>query len=230
MTDSHNIAIAGRLKELRTDSRLKVTEIADALGITRSAYYQIEDCKVSLTIKYLGILESKYNFNHDYIINGRLPKYINDISGAAEPIAKYSKTLQKDKENNNILAPIPANAGILIHYTQDWYNQNPVPAIIPGIIGPTVTFLISGDSMEPLVKEGDFVVCQKVHDTLTLKSGIILIVVTTQGIYLKKMVYTPDNNVALLSLNPDYEPISVHKRDIKEMYKPVKIITKFTNL
>lgn len=214
MSDVQLNKIGDRLREIRKESRITVVEIAKALGIARESYYQFEQGKTSIGVKHLSVLRNLYNFNSDYILYGIEPKFIDilDNTTADIPSTKYQ----------GILAPIPANAGVAVEYTQDWIDQSPQPFNVPGVLGPTVTFQVSGDSMEPYIKDGDYIVTQKISDKNALKSKMVLVIVTKDSIYLKETDFTPGVNAVLRSFNADYRPITLPQLDIREIYLPVK--------
>lgn len=84
---------------------------------------------------------------------------------------------------------------------------------------------IHGDSMEPRMYENDVVIVRKQDDA---ESGDIVIAMVNGNDATCKRLMKYAGSIALLSLNPKYEPMTFTERDIEE--KPVRIIGKVVEL
>lgn len=78
---------------------------------------------------------------------------------------------------------------------------------------------IKGDSMSPRIQEGDIVIVRKQSDA---DSGDIVIALVNGDEAVCKRLQKYADGLSLISLNPQYEPMTFTKKDIKD--KPVKII------
>lgn len=233
MSDTQRIAQGKRLRLIRDKFHLKQIDMAKMLNMHQASYSKAESGASFLSIEKLKIISERLNVPTDYFIlgtdNDEIPivndKYMYDknISSVHEPHISYANESFTTK---HILAPIPANAGISIHYTQDWIDQNPEYLLLPNILQPSVTFEVAGDSMEPDFKDHDYVVTNKVDRIELIRSGMVVVIVTPEGIYLK--VYKIENeSIYLLSLNTLYSPISIKLSDIKAIYRPIQKITRY---
>lgn len=84
---------------------------------------------------------------------------------------------------------------------------------------------IHGDSMEPRMYEGDVVIVRQQEDA---ESGDIVIAMVNGHDATCKRLMKYAGSIALLSLNPKYEPMMFTEKEIEE--KPVKIIGKVVEL
>lgn len=84
---------------------------------------------------------------------------------------------------------------------------------------------IHGDSMEPRMYENDVVIVRKQDDA---ESGDIVIAMVNGNDATCKRLMKYAGSIALLSLNPKYEPMTFSEKDIEE--KPVRIIGKVVEL
>lgn len=84
---------------------------------------------------------------------------------------------------------------------------------------------ISGDSMEPDIHNGDTVIVRKQEDA---ESDEIVIALVNGNDGVCKRLKKYNDSIALISLNPNYEPMYFNQEEISE--KPVQIIGKVVEL
>ena len=85
-----------RIKQLRLSKQLSQSEMADALGISRSLIAQIERSNTKPTLELLYKLVRYCNTSYDYLIEGK-DIYSNQMLKVAEPPVIYStKQVQKE--------------------------------------------------------------------------------------------------------------------------------------
>lgn len=84
---------------------------------------------------------------------------------------------------------------------------------------------ISGDSMEPDIHNGDTVIVRK-QDDAESDEIVIALVNGNDGVCKRLKKYT--DSIALVSLNPNYEPMYFNSEEVEE--KPVRIIGKVVEL
>lgn len=84
---------------------------------------------------------------------------------------------------------------------------------------------ISGDSMEPDIHNGDTVIVRK-QDDAESDEIVIALVNGNDGVCKRLKKYT--DSIALVSLNPNYEPMYFNSEEVEE--KPVRIVGKVVEL
>jgi len=80
---------------------------------------------------------------------------------------------------------------------------------------------VKGDSMSPLISEGDVLIIQATPDA---ESGSVVIVKVNGEEACCKRILKQDEGIVLQSFNPSYEPMYFNKEDIQK--KPVQIVGK----
>ncbi len=80
--------------------------------------------------------------------------------------------------------------------------------------------VVKGNSMSPKIEDGDIVV---VSPQLEARSGDICVVRVNDEDVLKK-VKIEDQHIHLIPLNPDFEPVTVRRRDVMFVWRVIKII------
>ncbi|MDR2008161.1 MAG: XRE family transcriptional regulator [Alphaproteobacteria bacterium] len=71
----------------------------------------------------------------------------------------------------------------------------------------TFSLKVKGDSMEPLIQEGDIVFAKKFDNTTSYQG--IYIVCYNSDYLIKKIQFKHKDNVKLISQNPEYDPIEI---------------------
>lgn len=84
---------------------------------------------------------------------------------------------------------------------------------------------IQGDSMEPDIHNGDTVIVRK-QDDAESDEIVIALVNGNDGVCKRLKKYT--DSIALVSLNPNYEPMYFNSEEVEE--KPVRIVGKVVEL
>ena len=82
--------------------------------------------------------------------------------------------------------------------------------------------IIRGDSMEPRMRNGDIVVVRKQDDADS--EDIVVVLVNSDDAVCKRLKKYPDGSIALMSINPAYEPMFFTAEEVKNL--PVNIIGK----
>lgn len=80
--------------------------------------------------------------------------------------------------------------------------------------------IVKGDSMAPKIEDGDIVI---ISPRLEVRSGDICVVRVNEEDVLKK-VKIEDNYIHLIPLNPAFEPLTIRKKDVRCIWKVVKVI------
>lgn len=133
-----------RLFEVRKKLKLTQSQMADILGTTHSNISHLESGKHLLSSLYLAPLELKLNVNSRYIFHGEEPMFLE------KPESKFSLI--------PIIADIPAGDW------REWFDSYAAGAGDDYIAAPEVkgdnlfAIRVIGDSMEPLLFEGDILV------------------------------------------------------------------------
>lgn len=188
-----------RLKYLRTERGENLEKVAEYLNVSIQTISNYENEKRDMTPDTIIKLAEYFGVSTDYILG------------------------KSDNRNNNIaVSKIPILGTVKAGY--DWLaEENIVDYItlkenIPNV-GEYYALRITGDSMLPLLAEGDLVI---VHDQDDVESGqTAVVLINGEEATVKKVVKTNDG-IELHAMNPYYP---VKKFTFEDMQRiPVKII------
>lgn len=213
---------AKRLTELREKARLTTREVAEGIGnlVTHSRIWNYEnDPKAKIKAPVLEALAKFYNTTPEYIRDG-LPASRKPFNTDSMPPRQIITT---NLGREVILrVPIPAFAGYPLHIGDETYLGDLKAFSLPGFENGTFRmFEVKGDSMEPLFKQGDWVIGAYVEEPADIKNGFIYVIVTRDGIYLKRVTNAVDSRGVIIieSENPLYTPDVIFAEDILEMWE-----------
>ena len=188
-----------RIKQLRNEKNINQDVLAKLLGLEIAGISKLETGRVPLKDEYIVKLAEYFGVSTDYILG------------------------KSDNRNSDVtISKIPVLGTVKAGY--DWLaEENIVDYItlkenIPNV-GEYYALRITGDSMLPLLAEGDLVI---VHDQDDVESGqTAVILINGEEATVKKVVKTKDG-IELHAMNPYYP---VKKFTFEDMQKiPVKII------
>lgn len=145
------------------------------------------------------------HLNFDWLITGR---------GNMANIETTNERISSGIITGVPLIPIEAMAGFLsgeVCVNESECDRLNIPGLKADFVIP-----VSGDSMEPKYYSGDYVACQSVSlSDMFFQWGKVYVIDTNQGVLLKKVRKSkhPDC-IALISENPEYDPITMPLEDI----------------
>lgn len=130
--------------------------------------------------------------------------------------------LGNQKINKGIKIPVLGSvaAGIPISAIQDIIDEEEISEELASS-GEFFGLIIKGDSMSPIITNGDTVIVRSQPDAENGEIAIVL--VNGDEATCKKIKKTPEG-VMLIPLNPDYEPTFYSNKQIEQL--PVRIIGK----
>lgn len=115
-------------------------------------------------------------------------------------------------------------AGIPLEAVQDIIDTEEIPEELAKT-GEFFGLKIQGDSMEPDIHNGDTVIVRKQEDA---ESDEIVIALVNGNDGVCKRLKKYNDSIALISLNPNYEPMYFNQEEISK--KPVQIVGKVVEL
>ncbi len=167
-------------------------------------------------------------------------------SGVSEPTLKMTNEIAKffnisvnelcytrlnaPKKNNDVRKGVAINvygrvaAGIPLEMIEDIIDTEEIPDEMART-GEFFGLKIRGDSMEPRMTDGDVVIVRKQEDAET--NDVVIATVNGTDATCKRLKKYNDG-IALISLNPKYEPMYFSKNEIEA--KPVCIIGRVVEL
>lgn len=206
-------------------------KLTDYLHLKKTAYSDWKAGKSKSYRKYLIEIAQFFNVSIDYLVYGteknspaeqltadeqRLLTYFNKLNdvnkgvviGRAETLAEQEQSEKSLKETSNTILidfydlPVSAGTGVFLDDCARFKIETEENALTSQA---DFALRISGDSMEPKFHDGDMVLVKEQPTVAPGEIGIFL--VDGKG-YIKQL-----GTNCLISLNPDYEDISLHEYD-----------------
>lgn len=118
------------------------------------------------------------------------------------------ESLGEEFEDVGLYGEVSAGTGV-------WVSDEPIEIIKYPVPVPNhdIALRVNGNSMEPMFHDGDVVFVKK---TPEVHHGSIIIIIVNDSAYIKKL-YRRDDEVRLISLNPQYEDIILNPDDTIEI-------------
>lgn len=199
-------------------------EFAALIGMSRSAYGQVETGAINIGLDAIVQVCSHFNYTLDAIILGSDQKTDNrQLSGT------LTVTLDHTGRERIVLIDNKARASYPAYRVEQSFFK-PLPSFsLPGEEYQQASyrcFEIDGDSMEKTLHSGDLVVCKYVDiANQNLREGYVYVIVTAEDIIVKRLEVIRDSRLVLLSDNSFYKPIEVNLNEVKEVWFCTKKIS-----
>ncbi|MEB0299588.1 LexA family transcriptional regulator [Mucilaginibacter sp. 5C4] len=231
------MSIHARIKAIRLESELSQEEFAASVGLKRANYAQIELGKQNPTLETISNIVRIYHKPYELVIDGKEIAPI-PASNVAPIVLKSGKksgsfpalnmpnyiTVNSDNEENTIFVTAKAAAGYLNGFEDPEYRDSLQVINLPGLNGATHrAFEIKGNSMLPTHHSGSIAIGRFVESFNDIRDRRIYILVTKEGIVLKRVLnrIADDNKLILLSDNDnkrEYPNYLVSPEDVLEIW------------
>ena len=153
--------MGGRVKLIRKALGITQEQLAQRLGVGKTALSMIETGKARLSTRNRNILVQELNVNPNWLETGKGEIFNADpaLSASFGRNAEMTMPLQSVP-----LYSIEATAGLVPLFEQQ-ETYNPINYIhIPNLPKCDGAVYVAGDSMYPLLKSGDIVLYKQLHD------------------------------------------------------------------
>lgn len=197
-----------RLKQLRKDSGLLQQDMAEKIGITKSAYGYYEQGKTTPDVITAKKIANILDVSVDYLLG------------------KETDVIKKNHDKSGFLVPVlgQVQAGIPIDAIQDILDYEEISADMAAS-GEYFALQVRGSSMEPRMKDGDVVIVRQQPE---VENGEIAIVLVNGNDATIKKIGKSSDGIMLVPNNPAFEPIFYNNEEIAEL--PVVILGKVVEL
>lgn len=230
--------LAKNIKKLRRINNFTQSELSERLKVKRSKIGAIEEGRSEPRASLLLKIATLFQKSIEEIITKDLSQVdtneLNINTGLDEEGKKIRHhkvvVFEKDLDREIIsLVPITARAG----YTSGIYNLSYIEELpkfnLPfneiSRFGAYRVFQIAGDSMEPKVNPGDYLITEYVDNWRSTKNEHRYIIITSSDGILYKKIVRDKNTIKMISDNLAYEPFEINIGEIVEIWKPVGLIT-----
>jgi len=214
--------LAENIKYLRNKKGLSQEGFAEELGISRNQQATYEDGRASPKLETLVRYSEYFRIPVDALLKTNLTKgrestYI-DIGSH-----RVLFPVMVDASNEDLIEVVTkeASAGYLTGYSDTEYISDlPIMNLSFLPTGKHRAFPIKGDSMNPYVHEGDFVVGKFVEELEQVKDGKCYVVLSrNDGLVYKRVYKEKKEFLSLHSDNKLYNPYDLHLSEVLEIWE-----------
>jgi len=195
------------------EKKKTMEEIAIDLEIAKGTLYN-HFKKKDLDLNFIKLLNDK-----GYIFDPEKTVLQNEAEPAYLP----------DKKGNIIYIPLYAYGGFLHGYANKIFMDTLERFALPGIHGEHYAFEVRGESMSPYAKPGELVIARKEEKLEWMVKGDAYILQTIDGIILKIFDKIVEGKAHFRSGDKNHSSPVLPLKDIKGVYRVVKIIRDFVS-
>ncbi len=192
--------IGRNIKHLRELHRMTQDEVAHAIGASDKAVSAWERGEREPRMGYVQKMAELFNVEIESLMDGS----IDDVSEQRSPTNIFQIKRRMIPVLGNIAAGVPIWAD---EEHDEFVDDN-------GTTTADFALRVKGDSMAPLIEDGDFVYVKRQSE---VRNGQIAVVLDGDSATLKYF-YSTDNGVTLSSHNPEYQPIVYRGIEASELH------------
>ena len=213
------------LDKLKEDGRIRSSrQFALSLDYLPQSLSEITKGRRDVTIELIRKSIEGYDMNPFYLFTGE-----GTMFNTGEQVSNFRQlTIVTDgQDDERILhVPIPAQSGYAGEVLDPDFVRSLPAYTLPDYkykVGTHRSFDVSGDSMEPTLFEGDKVICSYLdpnHWDSAVKDNYVYVMVTRGDVLVKRVFNNlkQEKNFLIHSDNEFYEPYSVPKEDVREIW------------
>ncbi len=221
-----NEGIIARITELRKSMGLNQSAFAERIGVDASNFSKYLKGHLPLTDNLYNKIIVELGVSKEWLLGGEGSMWHpNQVSGILPTVAvNASSILTPDKKGAKVYN-IDVTAGGIAR-DRMFADEKVVGSInMPAIHPDCCVVRVSGDSMSPVIGNGDFIAIREVRNTNLIFWGQIYVVLLEEYRMVKyvRRHENPDM-VILRSENSRYDDIEVAKCDIKDLFLVENII------
>ena len=220
MDQEKNTEIIARIKYLMKEMGLKQVQFAKRIGVDTSNLSKYLNGHMPLSDSFLNRLVVNLGVSKEWLLDGKdLP--FGKTTVRVDATDGHMTVLGADSAMplGTPVYDVDATAGTSSGRNDLFSNENIVGWVNLPNVNPNCRIVrVSGDSMAPVIQDGDFVAVRELNNPDQIYWGQIYIV-QLDDFRLVKYVrrHTDPNMVVLRSKNPNYDDMDVRRVEIHEM-------------
>ena len=215
MEPTKNAEIIARIKYLMKEMGLRQVQFAERIGVDTSNLSKYLNAHLPLSESFLNRIVVNLGVSKEWLLEG------TDLPFAKTPVRIDSGLVPAGGavEGGTPVYDVDATAGVASGRNELFSNENIIGWVNLPNMSPNCRIVrVSGDSMAPVIQDGDFIAVREMSNPSQIYWGQIY-VVQLDDFRLVKYVrrHTDPNMVVLRSENPNYDDMDVRRSDIHEM-------------
>ena len=217
MDSQKNAEIIARIKYLMKEMGVRQVQFAERIGVDTSNLSKYLNAHMPLSDSFLNRLVVNLGVSKEWLLDG------TDLPFGKTPVRiDASQQLMPATGAAEVATPVydvDATAGLSSGRNELFASENIIGWVnLPNMSPHCRIVRVSGDSMAPVIMDGDFIAVRELSNPNQIYWGQIYIV-QLDDFRLVKYVrrHTDPNMVVLRSENPNYDDMDVRRNDIHEM-------------
>ncbi len=218
MDSQKNAEIIARIKYLMKEMNLKQVQFAERIGVDTSNLSKYLNAHMPLSDSFLNRLVVNLGVSKEWLLEG------TDLPFGKTPVRIDTAPNTLTAAKSDALEAIPvydvdATAGSASGRNELFANENIVGWVNLPNMNPNCRIVrVSGDSMSPVIQDGDFVAVREVSNPNQIYWGQIYVVQLDDFRVVKYLRRHNDPNMVVLrSENTNYDDMDVRRNDIHEL-------------
>ena len=213
MDSQKNAEIIARIKYLMKEMGVRQVQFAERIGVDTSNLSKYLNAHMPLSESLLNRIVVNLGVSKDWLLNG------TDLPFAKTSVHPAADTSLSPVAGGTPVYDVDATAGMASGRNELFANENIVGWVnLPNMSRDCRIVRVSGDSMAPVIMDGDFIAVREMSNPNQIYWGQIY-VVQLDDFRLVKYVrrHSDPNMVVLRSENPNYDDMDVRRTDIHGM-------------
>ena len=216
-----------RIRQLMNNLNLSQSAFAEKIGIDPSNFSKHINGKLPLSDNLLNKIVVAIGVSKEWLISGEgnIWKTPTEHIGYLQTVTVNSQAIQPNWTKGAKVYNIDVTAGNTGRDIMFAEEQIIGTINIPTVHPDCCIVRVSGDSMTPIISNGDLIAIREIHNTNLIFWGQIYVVLLDDYRMVKYIRRHPDSNrVILRSENSNYDDIDVAKTDIRDLFLVENII------
>ena len=215
MDSQKNAEIIARIKYLMKEMGMRQVQLAQRIGVDTSNLSKYLNAHMTLRDSYLNRLVVNLGVSKEWLMDG------TDLPFGKTPVRLDSAPALPGTgaETGTPVYDVDVTAGSTSGRNELFATENIVGWVnLPNMSPHCRIVRVSGDSMAPVIMDGDFVAVREVSNPNQIYWGQIYVIQLDDFRLVKYLRrHTDPNMVVLRSENPNYDDMDVRLSDIHEM-------------
>ena len=221
-----NAEIIDRIKYLMKEMGLKQVQFAERIGVDTSNLSKYLNAHMPLSESFLNRLVVNLGVSKEWLMDG------TDLPFGKTPVRVDGEVVASANGGGTPVYDVDVTAGVASGRNELFASENIVGWVNLPNMSPNCRIVrVSGDSMAPVINDGDFVAVREVSNPNQIYWGQIYVVQLDDFRLVKYLRRHSDPNMVVLrSENPNYDDMDVRRSDIHEMLLVQHVLHRNTRL
>ena len=213
MEKEKNAEIIDRIKYLMKEMGLKQVQFAERIGVDTSNLSKYLNAHMPLSESFLNRLVVNLGVSKEWLLDG------TDLPFGKTPVRVDGEVMASANGGGTPVYDVDVTAGVASGRNELFASENIVGWVNLPNMSPNCRIVrVSGDSMAPVINDGDFVAVREVSNPNQIYWGQIYVVQLDDFRLVKYLRRHSDPNMVVLrSEIPNYDDMDVRRSDIHEM-------------